>query len=84
MLEPDQRLFVGMMIQPEEVFEALILGEALFGELYISIESSNGLRLQIGRAKDGNAGQQQQKIETAHSFNIGEMNLAAEPCVFRV
>jgi hypothetical protein len=42
-----------MMIQPEKILEALTLREALLGNLHIAIESSIGLRVQLGGVEAG-------------------------------
>ena len=69
--EPYHRLLLGMMIQPQEIFEALILGEAVFGKLHIAVERGGGLRLQIGRPEAGEHTNQHNEVtNNHHSSNI--------------
>ncbi len=51
LLQPHQRFLLGMMIQPQEIFKALLFGEALFCYLHVAVERGGGFGVELGCAK---------------------------------
>ena len=70
--QPHQRLFIGVMIQPEKILKPLHLRKAFLGNLHITIESGIGLRIQFGAVEAArNQTDEKQGTNTNHSSNIG-------------